>query len=286
MAILVNKDTRLIVQGITGYQGRYHTEAMLKYGTKIVAGVTPGKEGLEVHGVPVYNSVENALKSVDANASIVFVPAQFARDAIFEAIDAGIKIIVIITERIPIHDAIQIMQYAKLHGVNIIGPNTPGIISVAERVKIGIMPSKIFKPGSVGVISRSGTLTYEIVDALTKYGFGQSTCIGLGGDRIIGLSFTDVLKLFEKDTETNYIVLVGEIGGSAEEEAAHYIKTHSVGKKICAYIAGRSAPKDRRMGHAGAIIARDIGSAGSKINAFRNANVPVARTPTEIAQLL
>ncbi len=283
MAIWADENIRLLVQGITGHQGQFHTKAMMEFGTKIVAGVTPGKGGMEVHGVPVYNTVEEAMER-EPNASIVFVPAPFAKDAVIEALDAGIKLVVVITENIPFHDAMQFVHYAKYKGARIIGPNCPGIASPG-KTKIGILPNVIFKEGGIGVASRSGTLTYEIVNALSQAGFGQSTCVGLGGDPIIGSTFIDALKAFEKDPQTEAIVLVGEIGGTAEEEAAEYIAAN-VTKPVYAYIAGRTAPPGKRMGHAGAIISGGKGTAESKIKAFEEAGVKVAKFPHEIAELI
>ena len=283
MAIWADENIRLLVQGITGHQGRFHTKAMMEFGTKIVAGVTPGKGGQEVHGVPVYDSVEEAMER-KPNASIVFVPAPFAKDAVIEALDAGIKLVVVITENIPFHDTMQFVHYAKYKGARIIGPNCPGIASPG-KTKIGIFPNTIFKRGNIGVASRSGTLTYEIVNALSQAGFGQSTCVGLGGDPVVGSTFIDALKAFEEDKETDIIVLVGEIGGTAEEEAAEFIE-ENVSKPVYAYIAGRTAPPGKRMGHAGAIISGNKGTAESKIKAFEKAGVKVARFPHEIAELI
>ncbi|MEM1540083.1 MAG: succinate--CoA ligase subunit alpha [Candidatus Bathyarchaeia archaeon] len=285
MGIIVGEETRAIVQGITGTQGSFHTKLMLEYGTKIVAGVTPGKGGATVHGVPVYDTVEEALKEHEANASIIFVPAPFAADAAMEALENGIKTVVIITEHIPIKDAINVMAYARQVGATIIGPNTPGIITPGE-CKLGIMPAHIFKPGKVGMISRSGTLTYEIAAGLTKKGLGQSTCIGLGGDPIVGLNFIDVLKLFEKDSQTEAVAIIGEIGGNLEEITAEYIAKEKYPKPVVAFIAGRTAPPGKRMGHAGAIIMGKTGTAESKIEAFRKANVEVAEKPSDVAILL
>jgi succinyl-CoA synthetase alpha subunit len=285
MTIILTENTKVLVQGITGAQGRFHTELMLKYGTNIVAGVTPGKKGTLVHGIHVYDSVLEAVELTDANTSIIFVPAPYAMDACIEAIDAGINTLVIITEHIPVHDTMRIIQYAKLRHINIIGPNTPGIVSPRLRTKVGILPNTIFKPGDVGVISRSGTLTYEIVNAMTELGLGQSTCLGLGGDPVTGMNFIDALKLFEADPETRTIVLIGEIGGTAEEEAANYIHNH-ISKKVVAYIAGQSAPSGKRMGHAGAIITRGMGSAESKIRALTGAGVKVAKHPREVSELI
>lgn len=283
MAILVDENTKLIVQGITGHQGSFHTKEMLEAGTKVVGGVTHGKSGEVVYSVPVFNSMTDAVSATQANTSIIFVPAPYAKDAAIEAMDAGIPTLVIITENIPFHDAMDIMQYAELKNVIVIGPNTPGVISPG-KAKVGIMHSAIFKKGNVGIISRSGTLTYEIVDPITQSGLGQSTCVGLGGDPIVGLSFIDVLRMLEEDKQTKTIVLVGEIGGTAEEEAAEYIK--KMKKKVFAYIAGQTAPPDRRMGHAGAIITRGKGTAESKIKALTEAGVKIARIPSEIPKLI
>jgi succinyl-CoA synthetase alpha subunit len=257
---------------------------MLAFGTKVVAGVTPGKGGTAVEGVPVFNHVREAVVKTEANTAIIFVPAPFAKDAVFEEIDAGIKTIVCITEHIPIQDSMQIMQYAKLNGVVVIGPNTPGIIAPPVQVKIGIMPTAIFKPGRVGVVSRSGTLTYEIVNALSEKGWGQSACVGLGGDRIVGLDFTDVLERFERDSDTDAAVIIGEIGGSAEEDACAYISRMK--KPVVAYIAGQTAPPEKRMGHAGAIISRGVGTAAGKIKALTDAGVKVAKVPSQVSEFL
>ncbi|MEM3566511.1 MAG: succinate--CoA ligase subunit alpha [Candidatus Bathyarchaeia archaeon] len=285
MGIIVDKNTRAIVQGITGAQGSFHTKLMLEYGTRIVAGVTPGKGGTKIYNVPVYDTVEEALEHHQANTSIIFVPAPFAADAALEALENGIKTVVIITEHIPLRDAVNVMAYAKQVNATIIGPNTPGIITPGE-CKLGIMPAHIFKPGSIGMISRSGTLTYEIAASLTKKQMGQSTCIGLGGDPIVGLNFIEALKLFEKDPQTEGIALIGEIGGNLEELAAEYIAKEKYPKPVIAFIAGRSAPPGKRMGHAGAIIMGKTGTAESKIEAFRKAGVEVADKPSEVATLL
>ena len=285
MGIIVGKNTKAIVQGITGAQGSFHTKLMLEYGTQIVAGVTPGKGGTKVHNVPVYDTVEEALKNHQADASIIFVPAPFAADAALEALENGIKTVVIITEHIPVKDAINVMAYAKQVNATIIGPNTPGIITPGE-CKLGIMPAHIFKPGRIGMISRSGTLTYEIAAGLTKKHMGQSTCIGLGGDPIVGLNFIDVLKLFEKDPQTEGIALIGEIGGNLEELTAEYIAKVKYPKPVVAFIAGRSAPLGKRMGHAGAIIMGKAGTAETKIEAFRKAGVEVAEKPSDVVVLL
>ena len=285
MGIFVHKDTRLVVQGITGGQGRTHTRFMLDYGTDIVAGVTPGKGGNRVHGVPVYNTVRQAREETGANTSIIFVPAPFAKSAAIEAIEAEMDPVVIITESIPVHDSAVVMRIAEQHGTTVIGPNTPGIITPGET-KVGIMPNHIFEPGTIGLVSRSGTLTYEIVNAIVRHGYGQSTALGLGGDPIVGLDFIDVLQQFNDDEATEAIIMVGEIGGSAEENAAAYIEER-VDKPVVAYIAGRTAPKGKRMGHAGAIVSKSgTGTAESKMQALEQAGVPVARMPTELGELL
>ncbi|RJS80130.1 succinate--CoA ligase subunit alpha [Candidatus Bathyarchaeota archaeon] len=285
MPIIVNEKTKAIVQGITGKQGSFHTKLMLQYGTKIVAGVTPGKGGMKIEGVPVYDTVEEALEKHEADASIIFVPAPFAADAALEALENGIKTIVIITEHIPIKDAITVMEFAKQQKAIIIGPNTPGIIT-PEECKLGIMPAHIFRKGSVGIISRSGTLTYEIAASLTKNGFGQSTCLGLGGDPITGLNFIDVLEMFKEDKQTKAVVLIGEIGGNLEELAAEYISRENYPKPVVAFIAGRTAPPGKRMGHAGAIIMGKAGTAQTKIETLRNAGVEIAEKPSDVAKLL
>jgi len=286
MPIIVDRNTVLLVQGITGREGSYHTEVMLKYGTRIEAGTSPGKGGMNVSGVPVYNTVKEAIdKHPNINTSIVFVPAPFACDAVYEAIDAGIKRIVVITEGIPLHDELKLISYAKLKGVIIVGPNCPGVISPGERVKVGIMPERSFKPGYIGIVSRSGTLTYEISEALSLAGFGQSTVVGIGGDPITGLDFIDVVEMFFNDVDTMGVVVVGEIGGDAEERLASYIKSVGLRKPIIAFIAGKTAPPGKRMGHAGAIISMGMGSAESKIKAFESVGIPVASTPMQIVEL-
>jgi succinyl-CoA synthetase alpha subunit len=285
MAILVGKQTKAIVQNITGTQGSFHSQLMLQYGTKIVAGVTPGHGGSEVNGIPVLDTVEEAVGRFDANASIIFVPAPFAKDAVLEAIAAGLNPVVVITEGIPVKDEIQIMEVAKLKGTTVIGPNTPGIITPNE-CKLGIMPSHIFKQGKVGVVSRSGTLTYEIAASLTTAGLGQSTCLGVGGDPVVGLSFVDVLEMFRKDPDTEAVAMIGEIGGNAEEMAANYVKDSNYPMPVAAYVAGRAAPPGKRMGHAGAIIMGKSGTAETKIEALKDAGVRVALKPGEIAKLL
>ncbi len=283
MAIIVDENTRAIVQGITGRQGRFHAERMLRYGTKIVAGVTPSRGGSEVLGVPVFDTVAEAVDATDANASVIFVPAAFAADAVMEAVDAGIEVVVCITEGIPVHDELKIYWKAKDAGCTLIGPNCPGVISPG-KCHLGIMPAQIFKPGNVGIVSRSGTLTYQIAYNLTRLGIGQSTVVGIGGDRIIGTDFVEVLKMFEKDDETEAVVLIGEIGGRDEELAAEYIKRMS--KPVVGYIAGLTAPPGKRMGHAGAIIEGGVGTAESKIAALRDAGAEVGRTPMEVAELV
>ncbi len=287
MAILVNKDTKVLVQGITGREGEFHTKLMLEYGTKIVAGVTPGKGGQTVHGVPVFDSVKEAVDSVGPiDVSIVFVPAPFAADAVLEALDAGIKGVVIITEGIPTQEMLKVTRAFELAGDDrwFIGPNCPGVITPGE-CKVGIMPSQVFTPGRIGVVSRSGTLTYEVVAELTKAGFGQSTCVGIGGDPIIGQNFVDILKRFNEDPDTDAVVLIGEIGGTDEEEAAAFIQSE-MRKPVVAFVAGKTAPEGKRMGHAGAIIMGRMGTAQSKIEAFQKAGVPVADLPAQIPELL
>jgi succinyl-CoA synthetase alpha subunit len=285
LAVLVDGSTRVLVQGITGREGSFHTEAMIRYGTKVVAGVTPGKGGSSVHGVPVYDSVEEAMRAhPEINASIVFVPARFAPDAVYEAIDAGIGMIVVITEGIPIHEGIRLIRYARMRGVRVIGPNTPGVITPGE-CKLGIMPGHVFSRGRVGIVSRSGTLTYEVAMQLTSAGLGQSTCIGIGGDPVVGTDFIEVLELFRGDPGTDAVVLIGEIGGDAEERVARYVVETGYSKPIVAYVAGRTAPPGKRMGHAGAIISMGVGDAESKIRALSSAGIRVASTPFEIPAL-
>jgi succinyl-CoA synthetase alpha subunit len=283
MSIFVDEKNKVVVQGATGHQGVFHIGEMKNFGTKVVAGVTPGKAGEEVHGVPIFDNVQNAVDETGANTSLILVPARFAKDAVFEALDADIKTVVVITENIPFHDAMEFVHYAKYKDVVLIGPNCPGIASPG-KTKIGILPGSIFKKGNVGVASRSGTLTYEIVNALSEKNMGQSTCVGLGGDPIIG-TFIDALNAFEKDKQTKAVVLVGEIGGTAEEDAAEYI-TENISKPVFAFIAGRTAPPGKRMGHAGAIIARGKGTAESKIKAFEKAGVKLAKFPTDVAGLV
>lgn len=284
MSILVDENTKLLVQGITGREGTFHTEQMLEYGTNVVAGVTPGKAGQEVHGVPVFNSVQEAVEATGANASVIYVPAKFSVDAIYEAVDNGIKLVVCITEGVPVNDMVAVYHHVRAEGAVLIGPNCPGVTTPGKG-KIGIMPGFIHTPGKVGVVSRSGTLTYEVVDALTKAGLGQSSVVGIGGDPIIGTAFVDVLEMFQNDPETEAIVMIGEIGGDDEETAAEFIKS-SVTKPMAGFIAGRTAPPGKRMGHAGAIISGGSGTAEGKISALEAAGVSVAVRMSEIPDLL
>jgi succinyl-CoA synthetase alpha subunit len=284
MSILVDKNTRLAVQGITGREGEFHTRQMVDYGTNVVAGVTPGKGGGWVSGIPVFDTVGEAVHATEANASIIYVPARFASDAILESADAGIKVIVCITEGIPVLDMIKVRTHLDCMDVRLIGPNCPGIITPGEA-KVGIMPGHIHTPGPVGVVSRSGTLTYEVVHALSTKGLGQSTAIGIGGDPIIGTDFIDVLRLYEQDPQTEQIVLIGEIGGTDEQRAAAFIARNTT-KPVTAFIAGQTAPAGKRMGHAGAIIEGGEGTAAEKIAAFEQVGVRVARHPGEIAELV
>ncbi|HEV8292546.1 MAG TPA: succinate--CoA ligase subunit alpha [Tepidisphaeraceae bacterium] len=280
MSILVNAQTRLLVQGITGREGTFHTEQAIAYGTQVVAGVVPGQGGNTHLGVPVFNTVEHAVRATDANTSVIYVPARFATDAILEAIDAGLSLIACITEGIPVTDMLIVKQYLQNKPTRLIGPNCPGVISPGT-CKIGIMPGHIHKPGHVGVISRSGTLTYELVWQLTQLGIGQSTCVGIGGDPIIGMQFIDCLQLFQDDPDTHVIAMIGEIGGNAEERAAAYIKAH-IQKPVVGYIAGQTAPPGRRMGHAGAIISGGQGTAAGKMAAMEAAGIRVCRSPADI----
>ncbi len=284
MSILVNKDTKLVIQGITGRDGKFHAGKMKEYGTNVVAGVSPGKEGIVIDGVPVFNTVEAAVKATEANTSIIFVPAAFAADAIMEASEAGIKLVIAISEGLPIQDMIKVTPLLKQNGTLLIGPNCPGIITPDEAL-IGILPGNIFKKGNIGFISRSGTLTYEVVNLLTLNDFGQTTCVGIGGDPIAGLYFVDLLERFENDPETIAVVVIGEIGGDAEEQAAQFI-ADKMTKPVVAFIAGQTAPPGKRMGHAGAIISSGAGTAAEKIAAFNKAGVPVAKEPNEIPVLL
>lgn len=284
MSILINKDTRLIVQGITGRDGSFHATKMKEYGTNVVGGTSPGKAGEEVAGIPVFNTVRDAIEATNANTSVIFVPAAFAKDAMLEAADAGIKLIICITEGVPTLDVVEAYRYIQIKGAQLIGPNCPGLISPAESM-VGIMPTNIFKKGHTGVISRSGTLTYQVVAALTAEGLGQSSAIGVGGDPIVGLYFQELLEMFQNDPETDSIAIIGEIGGDAEERAAEYIKQY-VTKPVVAFISGREAPKGKQMGHAGAIISSSSGTAAEKVAAFEAAGIPVARETYEIPILL
>ena len=282
MSILVNQETRVICQGITGSAGRFHTKGCLEYGTQLVGGVTPGKGGQTCEGLPVFDTVEEAVAETGANATMIFVPAPFTADAILEAVDAGIRVIAAITEGVPILDMVPVYKQVRNSDAVLIGPNCPGIITPGE-CKIGIMPGYIHQPGSVGVISRSGTLTYEAVWQTTNAGLGQSTCVGLGGDPIVGTSFVDLLERFQADPRTESVLMIGEIGGSAEEQAAEFVKQH-VTKPVAAFIAGRTAPPGKRMGHAGAIISGGKGTADEKIAALRGAGIEVADSPADMAQ--
>lgn len=284
MSILVNKNTKLLVQGITGRDGSFHTLKMIAYGTNVVAGVSPGKGGQNVDGIPVFNTVEDAIKTTGANTSVIFVPAPLAADAILEASDAGIDLVICISEGVPTLDMVKVTSYLKKKGTKLIGANCPGIITPDESL-VGILPGDIFKKGNVGLISRSGTLTYLMVSLLTSNGLGQSTCVGVGGDPVAGLYYQELLQMFQDDPETEAIVLIGEIGGDAEERAAHYIKEH-ITKPVVAFIAGQTAPPGKRMGHAGAIISSGSGTAEEKIAAFEAVGVPVARRPVELPELL
>jgi len=284
MSILIDNKTRLVVQGITGSEGSFHTKQMIEYGTKVVAGVTPGKGGTKQEDVLIYNTVEEAVKFEKANTSVIFVPPTFAADAILEAFSAGIKVIICITEGIPARDMVKVYNVIKNGNVVLIGPNCPGVISPG-KAKVGIMPGFIHKKGKVGVVSRSGTLTYEAVKQLTDLNIGQSTCVGIGGDPVIGSKFLDIIKLFNEDDGTEGIVMIGEIGGTAEEEAAQYIKKFGT-KPVVGFIAGRTAPPGRRMGHAGAIISGGKGTAAEKMKAMKNAGIYVAESPAEIGSTM
>jgi succinyl-CoA synthetase alpha subunit len=280
MSILVNKQTRLVVQGITGGEGSFHTQQMIEYGTKVVAGVTPGKGGTKHLDVPVFNTVADAVKATKANTSVIFVPPAFAADAILESANSGIKVIICITEGIPAADMLKVFNSIKGKGVVLVGPNCPGVISPGQA-KVGIMPGFIHKKGTIGIVSRSGTLTYEAVKQIVDVGFGQSTAVGIGGDPIIGSKFIDIIKLFNEDRDTEGIVMIGEIGGSAEEEASEFIKKN-VKKPVVGFIAGRTAPPGRRMGHAGAIISGGKGTASEKMTAMKKAGIHVVENPAEI----
>jgi succinyl-CoA synthetase alpha subunit len=286
MGIIVNSNTRVLIQGITGKQGSFHTKFMLEYGTQILAGVTPGKKGEKVHGVPVFNTVHEAVEAFpEINSSLMFVPAPYVADAVYEAIDSGIKLIVIISERVPIHDSIQFINYAKQKNCLVIGPNCPGIIT-PPSTKLGIMPNHLFKAGNIGLVSRSGTLTYEIAYKLLKNSLGISTAVGIGGDPIIGTDFIEIYDYFLKDKSTSAVVLVGEIGGDMEERFSDFYNSLKNKKPVVAFVAGRSAPEGKRMGHAGAIISMGMGSAKSKVEKFKEVGIPVADRPDEIPILL
>jgi succinyl-CoA synthetase alpha subunit len=282
MSILINRETKVICQGFTGKQGTFHSQQAIEYGTKMVGGVTPGKGGSEHLGLPVFNTVRDAVVATAADASVIYVPAPFCMDSIIEAADAGIKLIICITEGVPVLDMLQAKIYTHQRDVRLIGPNCPGVITSGE-CKIGIMPGYIHKPGKVGIVSRSGTLTYEAVKQTSDFGFGQSTCVGIGGDPIPGTNFVDILALFEKDTQTEAIVMIGEIGGTAEEEAAEFIK-HNITKPVISYIAGVTAPSGKRMGHAGAIISGGKGTAAEKFKALQGAGVHIIKSPAEIGK--
>ena len=284
MSVLIGKGTRVVVQGITGRDGSFHTRGMLDYGTKVVAGVTPGKGGEKVHSVPVFDSVEEAVSATDANCSVIYVPATLAQDAIYEAVDAGLPLVVCISEGIPVRDMVEVSAYLRGRHARLVGPNCPGLISPGQS-KVGIMPGSIVKPGKVGVVSRSGTLTYEVVWQLTRAGLGQSTCIGIGGDPIVGTRFADMLALYEQDPGTSAIVLIGEIGGSDEEDAALLIR-RSISKPVVAFVAGQTAPPGKRMGHAGAIISGGKGTAQEKLAVMESCGIKVTKNPAEMGKLL
>ena len=286
MSIIINSHTRLLVQGITGDAARLHTKLMCEYGTNIVAGVRPGAGGTEVEGVKVFNTVQDAMIATAPNTSILFVPAKVMKSAAFEALDSGIKTVVMVSEHIPLHDTMEIVTKAQQVGARVIGPNTPGLISPADKCKVGFVPSSYYIAGKIGVASRSGTLTYEIVSRLTETGIGQSTCVGIGGDPVIGTPFSEILRMFENDHETEAILMIGEIGGTMEEEAAELVQTGEIIKPVVAYLAGRTAPPDKKMGHAGAIIASGRGTIQSKLEAFEQAGIPVAKVPDEVVQIV
>jgi succinyl-CoA synthetase alpha subunit len=284
MAILVDDGTRLLVQGITGREGAFHTGRMLESGTRVVAGVTPGKGGQEYEGVPVFNTVEEAVEETGANASVIFVPPPFAADAIFESLDAGLATVCCITEGIPVHDMMRVTDYLQMKDATLIGPNCPGVLS-PEKANVSIMPRDIFTPGQVGVVSRSGTLTYQIVNELTQRGIGQSTAVGIGGDPIIGTNFIEILEKFEADPETEFVVMIGEIGGNAEQLAAEYVQGE-MQTPVVAYIAGFTAPEGKTMGHAGAIVSGGESTAEAKSEALQRAGIRAARNPSEVGELV
>lgn len=284
MSILVNRDTRVLTQGITGATGQFHTRACREYGTQMVAGVTPGKGGTDFEGIPIFDTVEQAVRETAANASVIYVPPAFAADAIMEAVDAGVALVVCITEGIPVLDMVRVKRYLAGRSSRLIGPNCPGVITPGQ-CKIGIMPGYIHRPGTIGVVSRSGTLTYEAVHQLTRLNLGQSTCVGIGGDPVGGTGFIDILQLFEQDPETDGVILIGEIGGSAEEEAAEFVREHMT-KPVVGFVAGATAPPGKRMGHAGAMISGGKGTAAEKFRAFEEAGMYVARSPAELGSAM
>jgi succinyl-CoA synthetase alpha subunit len=286
MSVLVNSATRLVVQGITGTAAQHHAQLMIAYGTSVVAGARPGAGGTEVNGIPVFDTVSDAVDATNANASILFVPARAMKGAAFEALEAGIDLLVMVSEHVPLHDTMEIIAMAAELKAHVVGPNTPGIIAPPEKCKIGFVPSQYYRPGPVGVASRSGTLTYEIVSRLTLAGIGQTTCVGVGGDPIVGTTFSDMARLFQADDQTKAILLIGEVGGSMEEEVAELVLQGEITKPIVAYIAGRTAPEGKRMGHAGAIVAAGRGSIDSKLAAFTSASIPVAEVPDDVVGLV
>lgn len=287
MTVLVGPNTKVIVQGITGREGSFHAQRMLEYGTKVVGGVTPGKGGATVAGLPVFDTVEEAVRATGADASVVFVPAKFASEAVYEAVDAGIKLVVVITEHIPVHETLRFVNYARSRGTTVIGPNCPGLVAPPIRTKLGIMPNSVYQtPGRIGVVSRSGTLTYEISYQLARAGLGINTAIGVGGDPIVGTDLVEAALKMAEDPEIDAIVVIGEVGGDAEERLAKLYAEGAIGKPIVGYVAGRTAPPEKRMGHAGAIVMLGSGDANSKVKAFREAGIPVADTPMEVPRLV